>query len=288
MQKIHFLPRRDWPRALAAILAVLSAALLAAASAQTARLNETADRVSAVAQKAFYETCELTEAMSVNLRKLLVAGDAGQMQQLLGEISRQAQGASGNLALLPMGEETISSTLKFINQAGDFASALSVHLADGGTVGEDDYRTIAALSESAAAFSVGMGRLLARLESGEAVLDAGAVSDSASLYPLSNPASEYPTLLYDGPFSDGAQGDTLRALEGMAEVSAEEAQRNLADNFAAAAFNNIKNHRTCAINLAHAVSILPRNQGEHIIIEESFATASCPYEGFFRFVFHTS
>lgn len=218
---------RDWPRAIAAAMTALAVALLAMGWAQSAKLSEAYARINASVQKAFYETCELTEAMSVNLRKLLVAGDGGQMQQLLNEISQQAQGASGNLAMLPMGEETISATIKFINQVGDFSEALSVRLAAGGAIGTEDYQNISTLSESAAAFSVGMARLLARVESGEAVLDSAAASGSESLYPLTNPAAEYPTLLYDGPFSDGIVGDDFKALAGLPDVTAEEAQQSL-------------------------------------------------------------
>lgn len=228
MQKtIPFLSDRDWQKSLAAIMTALTCALLLLCGALTARLDGADARLSAVAQKAFYETCELTEAMSVSLRKLLVAGDAGQLQLLLNDVARQAQGASGNLALLPMGEETVADTLKFINQAGDFASALSVRIADGGAVSETDYQTLSALSKSAAEFSVGMSQLLARIENGEATLSGDAASGGESLYPLSNPASSYPTLLYDGPFSDGARGGELRALEGLPTVSEAEARRNL-------------------------------------------------------------
>lgn len=228
MQKSLFRPsERDWSRALAAIFAALTVALLALGWAQTAKLNRAVERVNAVSRKAFYETCELTESMSVRLRKLLVAGDAGQMQALLGEISREAQGAASNLALLPAGEETVSATLKFINQTGDFASALSVRLASGGAVSDDDYRTISTLSESAARLSVAMAGLLARVESGEAVLDGSMAAGDENLYPLTQPAADYPTLLYDGPFSDGARGSELKALKGLSEVSAEEAQRKL-------------------------------------------------------------
>ena len=219
---------RDWPRAVAAAMTALSVALLAMGWAQSARLDAANARISAVVQKAFYETCELTESMSVNLRKLLVAGDGGQMQQLLNEISQQAQGASGNLALLPMGEDTVSATIKFINQVGDFSESLSVRLAAGGAIGTGDYQTISTLSESAAAFSVGMARLLSRVESGEAVLDGASTAGDESLYPLTNPAAEYPTLLYDGPFSDGVLGDAFKALAGLPNVTADEAQQSLA------------------------------------------------------------
>lgn len=221
------IPGRDWPRALAAIMTALAAALLLVSFAQTARLRAACDAINASVSKAFYETCELTESMSVNLRKLLAAGDGGQMQQLLSDVARQAQGASANLAMLPMGEDSISATLKFINQVGDFAENLSVRLANGGAIGTADYHSIATLSENAAAFSSGMERLLERVERGETLLNAAPAAGDESLYPLTNPAAEYPTLLYDGPFSDGLLGDDFKSLRGLPEVTADEARQSL-------------------------------------------------------------
>ena len=216
-----------WARPLAVAMAVLAAVLLAFSFIQTDRLAKANARISASVQKAFYETCELTESMSVNLRKLLVAGDGGQMQQLLSDVSRQAQGASGNLGMLPLGEESISATLKFINQVGDFAESLSVRLADGGAISSDDYHTISSLSENAAAFSVGMARLLEKVERGEVALDGSQAAGDESLYPLTNPAAEYPTLLYDGPFSDGLHGGEFKSLDGLPAITADEAKQSL-------------------------------------------------------------
>ena len=221
---------RDWVRAAAVALAMLLAGVTAFAASQTARLAAASARLDAVTQKAFYETRELTEGMSVNFRKLLVAGEVGQIQSLLNETSLQAQGAMSNLALLPLGQETVSATLKFINQAGDFAGALSVKLGNGGMISQDDYGTLEALSESAASFSVGLSRLLDRYERGEAVFDAGdfGASGGESLYPIANPAGEYPVLLYDGPFSDGRSDGEFKALEGRGSVDARTARDRLA------------------------------------------------------------
>lgn len=219
--------RRDWTRTLAAVMTALTVCLLVMNQARSAELEAANARVSAAMQKAFYETCEMTEAMSVNLRKLLVAGERGQMQQLLGEISRQAQGSAGDLAMLPMGEEEVSAAIRFINQVGDYAEGLSVRLAGGGAVGTADYETISKLSEGAAAFSIGMGELLAKVERGETMLSPAPLAGGESVYPLSAPAAEYPTLLYDGPFSDGAKGGVYRALEGLPEVTADQARQSL-------------------------------------------------------------
>ena len=221
---------RNGLRAAAAILAALLVCMIVLNIARSEELEAARLRINAVYEKAFYETCELTEAISANYRKLLVAGDHSQMQVLLGEISRQTQGAAGNLALLPLGEETISATIKFINQAEDFAETLSSKIAADETVSEADYETMETLSESAARFSVGLLKLLERFESGEAVFDAADFTETGdeTLYPLTGDAAQYPVLLYDGPFSDGEAAGDYYMLHGAKEITREEAQARLA------------------------------------------------------------
>lgn len=217
--------KRSWLRSACAMLAALLVSMVILNFARSEQLQNANTRLAATYQKAFYETCELTEAVASNYRKLLVAGDAAQMQLLLGEISRETQGAAANLALLPLGQETVSSTIKFINQAEDFASSISRKLATGGEVTEQDYETMLALSNAAAQFSAGMGELLARYERGEVVFDAAdfAATGRESLYPISSEEGQYPVLLYDGPFSDGADVGSYQLLAGRPEISRAEA-----------------------------------------------------------------
>ena len=230
MQRFHTLEvlrDRDWQKSGLVMLAMLLAGVTLFATWEAGALREVNARVDAMTQKAFYETCELTEGMAVNFRKLLVAGDPGQTQALLNEARLQAQGAMSNLALLPLGQDTVSATLKFINQAGDFAESLSEKLGNGGEISPEDHRNLETLSETAAAFSVGLARLLDRYERGEAVFltGDGPDADTGDLSPIANPAGEYPVLLYDGPFSDGrAQGDfkALAGLEAVTELQARE------------------------------------------------------------------
>ena len=216
MQSLHIfedIRDRDWARAGLVMLAALLMGVTAFAAAEARQLSTALAQVDAMTQKAFYETCELTEGMAVNFRKLLVSGEPGQTQALLNETRLQAQGAMSDLALLPLGQETVSATLKFINQAGDFAESLSRKLSDGGTVSESDYRNLETLSETAAGFSVGLARLLDRYERGEAVFDGAGVPEGDVLTPITDPAGVYPVLLYDGPFSDGRREGDFKALE---------------------------------------------------------------------------
>ena len=195
-------------RILAAVLGALTAALLLLGAARTAELARAEAKIAAVYQKAFYETCELTEGISANCRKLLVAADDMQMQALLGDISRDAQGAASDLALLPLSDGTVSATLKFINQTEDFAASLSEKLAAGVAVSDADRETMAQLSESAARFT-------------------GAEYADGALAPLTGSAGDYPTLLYDGPFSDGATAGSYQLLETLPEVDLSGARAKL-------------------------------------------------------------
>ena len=85
---------------------------------------------------------------------------------------------------------------------------------------------MAQLSESAARFSVGLNRLLERYERGEASFTGAEYADGA-LAPLTGSAGDYPTLLYDGPFSDGATAGSYQLLETLPEVDLSGARAKL-------------------------------------------------------------
>jgi spore germination protein len=225
MKHINIAIPRVSSRALAAMMAALALAGLIAAGARTRQYNESKNTLSGIYQKAFYETCELTESMAVNLSKLSVAS-GGARENLLSDIIRQAQGAQANLALLPLSSSATSATMKFINQVGDFSDRLLSRLAMDGDITGDDYSTITTLSESAAALTLSFGRLLERYDAGQIIME-DILVDDADLSPITDPASSYPSLLYDGPFSDGAKGDVFKNLEGLSEVSSDDAARLL-------------------------------------------------------------
>lgn len=225
-------------QAAAWMMAGLAVAMGITAWARTAQFEDRQNTLKGIYQKAFYETCELTESMAVNLSKLSVASK-GARENLLGDIISQAQGVQANLALLPLGTSSTAATMKFINQVGDFSDSLLARLASGGEMADGDFSTITTLSESAAQLTLDFGRLLERYDAGEVTLD-GVLVENQELSPITDPASAYPTLLYDGPFSDGAVGNEFLHLEGLEEVSAGEAERLLREFIGADAVREIR------------------------------------------------
>ncbi len=187
--------------------------------AQTDRLQ-----LNAMYQRAFYETCELVSGIQVNLKKLSVSGSAAKEQELLGEISRNAQGAQSSLSMLPISEDALLATMKFVNQTGDYSQALLRQLSNGAALSSDDRRQIATLLESCTQFGLRLNKMLSDYNEGRLTFDDYdfAFQNTSDTDSFIDPATEYPVLLYDGPFSDGRSDDDMKGITGSA-LTAEEA-----------------------------------------------------------------
>lgn len=210
-------------------LSILLAAVLLMYSSENSVAKADRATLNAVYQRAFYETCELISGMQVNLKKLSVSGSAAKEMELLGEITREAQGAQSNLSMLPINVNSVTATLKFVNQTGDYAQTLAGQLASGGALSSDDRSQLLLLLESCTNFGMQLNQLLSDYNEGRLAFGEYDFSTDAGgeLKPLTNPASEYPVLLYDGPFSDGRKGDEMKGLHGSA-LTVDEALASMA------------------------------------------------------------
>ena len=157
-------------------------------------------RLSAVYQKAFYETCELMEGMSTNLRKLLVTGSAQQNRCCFPRSPGRRRA-----------RRTIFRSCRWARRRCRRRSNSSIRPGTSPLLWPGSWRaarpsatrtmrTSPPSSESAGQLSARLGQLLSRYESGEDIFagDMGQTGEE-SLYPLTDPAVSYPALLYDGP-----------------------------------------------------------------------------------------
>ena len=216
-----------WPAAVA-MLSALVVMLSLYAAAQAERLSALSESAAAAYERAFYETAELMSGIENNLDKLRVTGSGVRAQELLGKISRAATAAQSNLDVLPASLSAIAESLKFVNQAVDCAAALDSHLSEGGAMTGDDRETLRTLRDTCASLNALIDEVIARIERGEHPLsaaEAGSPLPELTSIDLNNASVDYPVLLYDGPFSDGRGEKTLRALEGQAEITADEAKQ---------------------------------------------------------------
>lgn len=160
------------------------------------------------------------EALEGNIDKALITEDVGQGATLLSHIGSDAQAVQTQLAMLPLSHEATAEAVKMCNQLQDYAQSL-----------QGDARNAEGLRQMGDACS----QVLAQLQTAYAQMLAGNVqfdtkqnymmdADSAER-PLESVGEriEYPTLIYDGPFSDAVSESAPRGL-GNGMITQEEAR----------------------------------------------------------------
>ena len=149
-------------------------------------------------ERAYYSALDSLTNLEADLSKALVASGPGQHALLLGRVSSLAGAASENLSALPAAYGADESGLKFLGQTADYAQTLAAAAAEGRTLSETDVRQLSQLMQKS-------GELRRHLENGEGfAYDAPSEEQKLS-------GIEYPSLLYDGPFSDGVRQGAARA-----------------------------------------------------------------------------
>lgn len=179
-------------------------------------------------QRCFTEMVQYVDDLQVSLLKARFVNDPGQMVRLSGEIYRQAAAASANLALLPLTGEPLQNLSEFLNQSGDFAQALSYKMLEGEKITEEEYKNLAALGEYATVIASSLDGDLEDLYNG--TLSISRVADAATVSGIDKAMGEvedqlhdYPALIYDGPFSSHLTDRKPLFIEGMSEITQDEA-----------------------------------------------------------------
>ena len=210
--------------------------------------------VSAGYQHAFSELASALGEMDTALQKSVYAVSPGMTAAVCAELFGKAMMAQLSLGALPVHPAELEKTSGFISRVGDYAFALSREAAAGRGYTDEERGNLRALSETAGVLAANIRALQTELDGGvitlgdiernAAQLDAaadgsGAGSFSGGLRLIEQEFPETPSLVYDGPFSEHIKTASPRFLEGLGEVSENQARR------AAAAFTGISEGRLC-------------------------------------------
>ena len=219
--------KRGAPRALLFALTLALGASLAVNGTQAARNRALSAEQTAQRQR---EAADVTAAMAdieVNLAKLLLASGAEQSVALLGETALLAQHVESGLARLPIDGERAGGMMKFAGQIGDYAMTLATQASRGGMLTSDDEAQIARMLTACRALNAHLA------QEGVLTVDAQAAQTAQADSGAQGGAQEgveYPSLIYDGPFSDGRRTGLALGLTG--EAITREQARQAAARFA--------------------------------------------------------
>ena len=184
-------------------------------------------------QKSFYDFVGYVDNMETNMSKFFVSSDSQGQQKILTTLAIQSNLADSALAELPIMDESKYLTSKYINQVGDYAKYLNNRLIDGHSLTEDEINSMRELYK----INLNLKEVLSDLASNiNQNYDFSALSKNDAndmiikqFNEIESNAMEYPSMIYDGAFSDGLDNKKARGLIGddVSEFEAVEIYKNI-------------------------------------------------------------
>ena len=184
-------------------------------------------------RRSFTELVNYVEELEVTLAKGILVRDPKQLVHLSSEIFRQAEGAKTNLAQLPISTVELDNTSKFLSQVGDYSYNLSLKYLQDKSISDEEIKQLRELTNYAATLSDSLVKMQDQLYQGTMrfgeikglgkVFAKNEVSFAQNISEVEKQFQNYPSLIYDGPFSEHINQMQPKFLEGKNEISQEEA-----------------------------------------------------------------
>lgn len=183
-------------------------------------------------QQAFFDALGSIENVEVLLAKALVSASPAENVRYLTELWQQSFAAQASLNALPLRQGTLMRTSRFLTQLGDFTYVLGRKVARGETVTAADWQTLEDLYRQVTALGSELTQIAEASASGAMPWEEvrqrtnftlnpfskrlGAPDQADGFTRLDQQMQEFPTLVYDGPFSDHVTKREPRGLTGEA------------------------------------------------------------------------
>lgn len=206
----------------------------------TVKQNQYARIITASRQQALSDLNEYMNNINISLSKSLYCHTKPMLSNMASSLWREATGAKNSLSHLGDSEIHLLGTYKFLSQVGDYTMYLNKKVAAGGEITADEYNTLKKLQSYAEKYSQQINYMQDLMLAGNLSfddIDASMLNDTMEIVKFNDAAddseqnlSDYPTLIYDGPFSDGVENKESEMLKNLPAVTKDKA-KNIACNF---------------------------------------------------------
>lgn len=189
-------------------------------------LNSTNMNLENLYQRSFYDLVNNVNNMEVEVSKLMVSNDSTSQQKSLSKLKQQSSDAENSLSLLPINENILEKTTRFMNQFNGYCTSLITY--KDGKIENEDYETLGNVYNSISNIKTELNKIMEKIMKGYRISDNISGNDvnsdfSLNFSSLSNDTIEYPSLIYDGPFSDSTLKKSIKGLKST-EISENDAE----------------------------------------------------------------
>ncbi len=207
---------------LALVVAVVALAFWG--TQQRALADEYKYTASTMYRRSFTELCDNMSQLQMALGKLRVVTSPTQNVLLLDDIWRLSGSCVSLLSQLPTSHLDTGELTQFITRVGDYAHILTKKALSGETASEEDSSQLEQLYARCGEIADNLNE---RLAIGDipmaAITNDEYYTQSDGTYTSTEDESKFPTLIYDGPFSESAEKQEARGVSGD-EVTEEKAR----------------------------------------------------------------
>lgn len=177
--------------------------------------------------------------ISLNLQKCMYSQSEDMLSDVSTKLWRSSASAKESLSEITDGNTEISGIYKFLSQVGEYTLSLNESLAGGGTATKEQTENLSSLLKYSKELSNEVNDLIAQEENG--LLDFEVIKSTlqddakSSVYlgdelnDANQALQDYPTLIYDGPFSDHINNKRPALIENLEAVTQERAHKKAAE-----------------------------------------------------------
>ncbi len=189
-----------------------------------------------VYEKNFYNLLDSVNTAENDLSKMLVSSGSSYQSKLLNSVAKASNEAQISVAGLPLTQSDISDMVKMVNQIYGYTSTLSEKLAKGETLSQSEMDTLEEVYQNVLKLKNELNSFARKMQEGYSILDESTFNDDGTtnftniISQMSDLDVKYPTMIYDGPFSDSVVNSKVKGLGG-ANVSREEAKAKIEKHF---------------------------------------------------------
>ena len=212
---------------------VLILVLFSAFVINAQKASELSRQLNADAERSLSKLEACMSSINTNLTKGLYANTTPMLSSMAISLTRDAASAKNSLSALPLSDTQLDNMLKFLSQVGAFVSTLDRKLSLGEPITSEERNQLKQLIDISQ-------KLLSELDTITQGVEDGSVSFKQAGSTLQKSAdqsvqidsafgdaeqtiTDYPTLIYDGPFSDHILNQSPKTLEGKSDISKEKA-----------------------------------------------------------------
>ncbi len=189
--------------------------------------------------RALFELNDYVDDINTLLAKGMLSNSPQHFAGVSAELSRQSAAAKECLSQLPLSDIEFDKTEKFLSQVGDYSFYLSRNALYDKKMTDEEYQTLSTLGQYAENLSASLNSLQEDIYRGSVKLYDGfsgsnvayAANGNDGFSAIEKEFGEYPSLIYDGPFSEHIGSRKPAFLEGKDNITPEKAAEIANDFF---------------------------------------------------------